>query len=232
MSDAIDDTAPPAPASQPVSVEVLIRSIISVVAHDMRSAAEKDIRELLRLAAREIRALKTNAEGAADGQASGQPLTDNALASGGTGELPSAPTSAPHGPHECEFGEHCALHNPAATDATPEVNALKSKWSLKGGNRNGCDAPPEAMEVYDLADSLERRLRAAEERAAQAEYHWEIHEQAHAKAEAGRDAARRRLALAETQRDNAYARQWAAEQGYPDTEADGAVFCGKCGARR
>ena len=38
-------------ASQPVSVEALIRSIISVVAHDMRSAAEKDIRELLRLSA-------------------------------------------------------------------------------------------------------------------------------------------------------------------------------------
>lgn len=63
------------------------------------------------------------------------------------------------------YGNACPLWEKGAGEAllkeqskAPLTNALKAKWSRKGGNRNGCDAPPEAMEAYALAEQLEHEL--------------------------------------------------------------------------
>jgi hypothetical protein len=51
--------------------------------------------------------------------------------------------------------------SPAVAGPTPRTDGIRAKWSRNGGNRNGCDASPEARELYEHADQLERELAAA-----------------------------------------------------------------------
>jgi hypothetical protein len=60
--------------------------------------------------------------------------------------------------------KHAPLMKPMTPEEladTPETNAMKAKWSLKEGARNG-PCSPEAHDIYALAESLERRLASCD----------------------------------------------------------------------
>lgn len=56
--------------------------------------------------------------------------------------------------------EKAALTTPSTTprSETPRTAAIARRWSLKGGGTNTCDASPEAKELYEHAELLEREL--------------------------------------------------------------------------